>query len=266
MYLKQKWHTQSMDSPVCGRSRPPASRSDVRPCERTVARVTPGMRVAGAGVSMTSSASASVSGYGEKYLHSATQISMPGSTGDEGAKRGSVPGLDLPRVEHDHVEVALRGELLVVPQVEVLLRHDDLRAAGRRGWHRRRGGSGLRRSLRARPPRAALLRWGWHRRLTDRARRLGDPLIHTLVHVYVVHVHLVQAALQDLDDPCEEIGMMSGAAQLEDARRTFGAIFVDDVDARIGVDGDYVRHRHQMKSFARFRVELRAYSPRQKIS
>ena len=77
MYLKQKWHTQSIDSPVCGRSRPPANKSDVRPCERTVARVTPGMRVAGAGVSTTSSASASESGYGEKYLPNENQISKP---------------------------------------------------------------------------------------------------------------------------------------------------------------------------------------------
>ncbi len=92
--------------------------------------------------------------------------------------------------------------------------------------------------------RAALLRWGFHWRLADRARRLVDPLVHALVHVYIMHIHLVRAALQDLDDSCGEIEKVSGAVWLGDTRRTFSAIFLDDVDAWIGVDGDYMCRRH----------------------
>ena len=62
-----------------------------------------------------------------------------------------------------------------------------------------------------------------------------------------MHIHLVRTALQDLDDPCGEIGNMSREVRLGDARRTFSAIFLDDVDAWIGVDGDYVCCRHHSR-------------------
>lgn len=46
IYLKHLSQTQSIDfSPPCVRPNPPASRSDVRPCERKVERLTPGIRV-----------------------------------------------------------------------------------------------------------------------------------------------------------------------------------------------------------------------------
>lgn len=76
MYLKHISHTHNIDfSPnPCVLPSPPASKSDVRPCDRAVARLTPGILsdcvvddedpcgVEG------SSASVSVNGYGEKYL------------------------------------------------------------------------------------------------------------------------------------------------------------------------------------------------------
>jgi hypothetical protein len=55
----------------CERVSPPAKRSEVRPCDRTVARLTPGILDVEAeppGNPVLSSSSESVSGYGEKYL------------------------------------------------------------------------------------------------------------------------------------------------------------------------------------------------------
>lgn len=99
MYLKHLSQTQSTFPPCAPPTfsliNPPANRSLVRPCERNVVRDTPAMRFASGGgcdgAGVCSSASDSVSGYGEKYLDtnnlykSHVQIQIQ----DEGRKGGT---------------------------------------------------------------------------------------------------------------------------------------------------------------------------------
>lgn len=78
MYLKHLSHTHNIafSLDVCDLCNPPASKSDVRPCVRAVVRAIPWIFDADAEGDMLltlstgiSSASTSLRGYGEKYLH-----------------------------------------------------------------------------------------------------------------------------------------------------------------------------------------------------